>query len=395
MHHQEIFQVIVNNYAYEYLVIDKKFQVIEHSEKVVDYLNNVNFSEVESIFDCMPELIGMEAELEAIFAGELSDFVLENIFKEPDAYIHLHFHPGKKGMGSEKGYETLLLLVEDVTDKVAIERKIHQDHNDKALLLDDIALKNKQLNRFNEQMQELVAIEIEKNVEKQKLLELQSRHAQMGEMIGMITHQWKQPLNTLSMMINGFQLKYELDRLDGDTIETFMQKLQDQIFHMNQTVSDFQHFFNPTKGKVVFNLKSTIDSVLNLISYEYEMQEITLVIEGDTSVDAYGFPNEYTQVVLSILKNAKDAFLENLHDEMKVVISIEEEQTGRSLLTIRDNAGGIPESKIDTVFERYMTTKEEGSGLGLNIAKHIIEHNMNGKLSVCNVAQGAKFSLFV
>lgn len=395
MHHQEIFQVIVDNYAYEYLVINRDFSIIESSSHVRDLLDVPQEEKLEDIFSCMPELIGLEDELENLFFGLSDSFRLQNIFKSPHSYIHLHIHPGKVDEENPKMYRTLLLILEDVTERVNIEQKIYQEHNEKVLLYEEIALKNEQLKCFNEKMQLLVDQEIQKNLEKQKLLEVQSRHAQMGEMIGMITHQWKQPLNTLSMIINGLQLKHELDMLDSEAIEGFIEKLQGQIHHMNQTVQDFQHFFNPSKGVVPFNLKETIDSILSLVSYEYSMHNISIKVTGESNLEAYGFPNEYAQVVLSLLKNAKDAFIEHPCEEMRIDIHIKRGEEKESIVTISDNAGGIPEEKLETIFNRYMTTKEEGSGLGLNIAKHIIEHNMKGKLLVKNTQEGASFSLIV
>ncbi len=315
------------------------------------------------------------------------------IFKIPAFYIDIHIHQGRKYDPSTQ--ETLIIFLEDVTEKVEIQKKIYQERNEKVLLLNEITEKNKKLKQFNDQMQELVQIEIKKNLEKQKMVEIQSRHAQMGEMIGMITHQWKQPLSVISMIASGLKLKHQLGKLDDTTINTYSQKLQTQIIHMNQTINDFQHFFNPEKEKIQFSLQKTLSSVLGLIQYEYEMNHITLELISDKDILAYGFPNEFNQVIISILSNAKDAFLADPHNDMKVIITIKYYDEKYSIVTIKDNAGGIPNNIIDTIFDLYMTTKNTGSGLGLNIAKNIIEENMDGKLTVRNIDNGAEFSILL
>jgi len=282
-----------------------------------------------------------------------------------------------------------------VTKKVLIDTKITHERNEKVLLLNEIREKNMQLTQFNEQMQELVQMEIKKNLEKQKMLELQSRYAQMGEMIGMITHQWKQPLNSINMIASGIKLKHQLGKLNDTGIMTFIQKLHDQTAYMNQTVDDFQHFFNPVKEKIQFNVQKTLFAVLELVRYEYEMKDIVLELRGEKDIFVYGFPNEYNQVILSILSNAKDAFLEAPHDNMKIEITIKHHTEKYSMVTIKDNAGGIPDDIINSIFDIYMTTKSTGSGLGLNIAKNIIEENMDGKLYVQNIDNGTEFSILL
>jgi len=384
MHTQEIFNIIYNNYMYEYIVLNRDFKIID--------------IEKTDIFELMPEFIGMENEFQEILYGKKASFLLPNVFKKPELYINIHIHQGENNISSSDEttkYETLIILLENVTKKVLINTKITHERNEKVLLLNEIREKNMQLTQFNEQMQELVQMEIKKNLEKQKMLELQSRYAQMGEMIGMITHQWKQPLNSINMIASGIKLKHQLGKLNDTDIMTFIQKLHDQTAYMNQTVDDFQRFFNPVKEKIQFNVQKTLFAVLELVRYEYEMKDIVLELRGEKDIFVYGFPNEYNQVILSILSNAKDAFLEAPHDNMKIEITINHHTEKYSMVTIKDNAGGIPDDIINSIFDIYMTTKSTGSGLGLNIAKNIIEENMDGKLYVQNIDNGTEFSILL
>lgn len=399
MHIQEVYNVIYKNHMYEYIVLNKHFKIVEYSDKVFDFLKvdyfNINQTD---IFELMPELIGMEKSLHEILNAKNNSYLIPCIAKESEFYIDIHIHPGRENPSSlynSAKYETLIILLENVTNDMMIQQRINHERNEKVLLLDEIAEKNIQLQQFNEQMQKLVQIEIKKNLEKQKMLEVQSRYAQMGEMIGMITHQWKQPLNAINMIASVIKLKYQLGKLDDTIITTSIQKIQNQTEYMNQTVNDFQHFFNPLKEKIHFNLKKTLTTVLELVRYEYEMNNITLELTGDKDVFAYGFPNEYNQVILSILSNAKDAFLAAPHDNMKIMITVSDHDEEYTIVRVKDNAGGIPDDIIDTIFDIYMTTKSTGSGLGLNIAKNIIEVNMDGKLRVYNIKDGSEFSIIV
>ena len=386
MYQKEILKIIYSHYKYEYLIVNKDFEIIDYSSSVFDFLNVAkNDLKTIDVFELLPELIGMEEEFLGLFHTSHSSFVIPNIFKSPSSYLNMH-------LSAILEDERVIILLEDVSANIEIQRAITQERNEKALLVNQIAQKNRQLEAFNEKMQELVKIEINKNLEKQKMFELQSRHAQMGEMIAMITHQWKQPLNVISLVAGMIKLKFPLGKLDTKSIEKATDKISKQIKYMNQTIYDFQDFFNPLKDKTQFNLKKTLFKVIELVRYEYEMKEIDLELIEKENIDIFGFPNEYNQVVLSLLINAKEAFLSNPHKNMKITITIDV-QNEKSMVTIRDNAGGIPFDIIERIFDIYMTTKPTGSGLGLNISKNIIEKNMHGKLSVTNVKDGAEFCI--
>jgi signal transduction histidine kinase len=241
-------------------------------------------------------------------------------------------------------------------------------------------------------MQELVKEEIKKNLEQQKMIELQARYSQMGEIIGMITHQWKQPLNAISMMANVLILKQQNNSLDNKILEEKLDDIIMQVKYMSQTVNDFQHFFNPIKDKMYFNVFDSIQSVLDLVKSEYFHKNITVYLDGDKSVNAVGLPNEVNQVVLSLLKNSKDEFIKNPHSNMWIKINITSKDD-KAIIEVVDNAGGIPEDIIDKIFDIYVTTKQDGSGIGLNISKSMIEDHMDGQMYVTNVENGAKFTI--
>ncbi len=394
MHIQEILNAINANHLYEYMVIDENLQIIEYSDMVFHLCETsiINYADM-SLTQVVPELYGMEAEIEKIFQKEREVLTLPYIVKNTDQYVHIHIHPGRTSKEKKDHCETLIILFENITQQANIQQKLIQERNEKSLLLKEISEKNMQLKRFNEEMQVMVDSEIKKSRENQKIMEIQSRHAQIGEMIGMVTHQWKQPLNVINLIMNVLKIKLKKDPIEIDMFYETLDKVIMQVKHLNQTVVDFQNFFNPMKERVQFNLFEHIESVLRLLESEYQYKYIGIMIEGDRNIFAYGYPNEFKQILLSLLKNAKDAFEENPHENMQITIAISID-SGHACVQIKDNAGGIPVNMLDTLFDLYVTSKKEGSGLGLNIAKSMVE-NMQGSLTAQNLEDGAEFSLFL
>jgi len=269
-----------------------------------------------------------------------------------------------------------------------------QANNENLLLLKEIEEKNRQLEAYNHEMEKLVTAEVAKNLDKQHMLELQTRHAQMGEMIAMITHQWKQPLSVIQTLGTLLKIKYTSGKLTEKLFTEKIDNLLKQASHLNQTVHDFQKFFTPSKRKIYFDMNETIRSILALIKMEYALKNITIHLSEDSSVTVYGYENEYKQVILSLLQNAKDALVLTRQDEREIHIQITKKDN-HSLVSIEDNAGGIAEEIMEHIFTQYVSTKEEGSGLGLHIAKSVIENNMQGKLWVENTKVGARFYILL
>jgi signal transduction histidine kinase len=388
MHIQEIFNAIYSNHCYEYFVINRNYEVVEYSDKVFTYCDT---KDGEHIFTFIPELYGLSDELHAILNGKKDVYTIPLVNKN-NKYINIYIYPGREDVSALQKYETLIILFEDITAIATTKQKLMQEKNENTLLLQEISTKNKQLEVYNHQMQELVKAEIKKNMEQQKMLEIQSRYSQMGEIIGMITHQWKQPLNAITMLANVLMLKQRNDALDKKILEEKLDDILMQVKYMSQTVNDFQHFFNPIKEKLFFNVFDSIQSVLDLVKSEYFHKNITVSLSGDKTIDAVGLPNEVNQVILALLKNSKDEFIKNPHSDMKIMINILSVDN-KAIIEVIDNAGGIPENIIDKIFDIYTTTKQDGSGIGLNISKCMIEDHMDGKISVENIDNGAKFTI--
>ena len=224
----------------------------------------------------------------------------------------------------------------------------------------------------------------------------QSRQAAMGEMIGTIAHQWRQPLNALGLTIQSLGLTYERGMFTREYLDGTIAKAMDIIFHMSQTIDDFRNFFKPDKEKSQFKVNEVVKNTVSLIEANFREYRIAIEVSADDEMEARGFPREYAQAILNVLMNARDALLERGSANPRVTVRARMEG-GRSVVTIADNAGGIEADNIDNIFDLYFTTKENGlgTGIGLFISKNIIEKNMGGNLSVRNIGEGAEFRIVV
>jgi PAS domain S-box-containing protein len=245
----------------------------------------------------------------------------------------------------------------------------------------------------SELLQEKVKEEEEKNRITQELMQQQSRLAQMGEMISMIAHQWRQPLTAITATTTTLQIKAKNNTLNQDKTIELAQKINNFSQHLSTTINDFRNFFKSTKNKQNTDFKTILNSVLNIIESTLKSNNITLTIEEKGALKSlYIYDNELKQVILNLIKNAEDALLEQEVDNPKIIIEIE----GR-ILTVKDNAGGIPEEILPNIFDPYFSTKleKDGTGLGLYMSKIIIEEHCEGRLTVENSTEGAVFKIIL
>jgi signal transduction histidine kinase len=231
---------------------------------------------------------------------------------------------------------------------------------------------------------------------KDRMLIMQDRLAVMGEMINYIAHQWRQPLNTLGLIIQQLPLFYKSGEISEEMLEDYVGNSMELIQHMSQTIEDFRNFFKPDKEKVAFSVNQVIARTLALIEESFKDQKIGIALQTEGDPMANGYPNEYAQVLLNILMNARDELVGHNVDDALISIHAFGEGGG-SVVTITDNAGGIADEIIDSLFDPYFTTKEpdKGTGIGLFMSKTIIEKNMGGRLTVRNTGSGAEFRIEV
>ncbi|MCH9814731.1 MAG: PAS domain-containing protein [Epsilonproteobacteria bacterium] len=232
--------------------------------------------------------------------------------------------------------------------------------------------------------------------QKDQILQLQSRHAVMGEMIGMIAHQWRQPLAAVSGTVATLNLDIMMDHYDNKLFKDHLERINQHIQFLSTTIDDFRNFFKENKQLAPTSLETIIDDSLKIIGPTVEENSIEIIKEYKSDYTFYSYPNELKQVVLNLIKNAQDALLENRVKSPRISLSTSRIHNDLTL-EVWDNAGGISEVLIDSIFEPYFTTKEkkDGTGLGLYMSKMIIEEHCDGEISVKNCEEGAKFTILL
>jgi len=226
-------------------------------------------------------------------------------------------------------------------------------------------------------------------IKKDDVLKHQAKMASMGEMIGVISHQMKQPLNVLSLYCDDVKESHKYGEIDDAFIEDFAKNTKNQIKYLSETIDGFRNFFSPDKNKRSFLLKDSVNQGLRLVDKQLTLNNITIKVNIEEET-VYGVLTELVQVVLNLINNSKDAFIERdiKNREINISAGSNEEHT---LLVIEDNAGGIKEKNIDEIFNPYYTTKEEGTGTGLYMVNLVVKTSFNGELKLENSTQGLKF----
>ena len=245
-------------------------------------------------------------------------------------------------------------------------------------------------------LEESIATEVKKNQEQQLLMLQQSRLAQMGEMISMIAHQWRQPLNNLSLINQLLISKYTKGKLNDEAMEYFKANSKKQIDLMSTTIDDFRNFFKKENKAQEFFLNDVISEVLNMTAAIYTSKGIKIEFDSQDNYQLYGYANGLAQVILNIINNAKDALIESVQENKKIQISIMK-KADDIVLHIKDNAGGIAPDIIDKIFDPYFSTKKDknGTGLGLYMSKMIIQEQLQAKIEAYNDTEGANFVIYL
>ena len=277
-----------------------------------------------------------------------------------------------------------------------LEKKVELRTKELKLSNKKLKLKTLELENLNNTLDVRIKEEINTRKKQEQLLIQQSKLAEMGEMISMIAHQWRQPLSALSTVFQNVHLRYSLGKLNQKYLDKQLLLSNALTGKMSKTIDDFRNFFQPNKEKIEFSVQSAIQQTIFLIDDSFKSSSIKITNKTCKDVLLHGFESELSQVLLNILTNSKDAFIETEVDN--ACISIKTEKKDDSIqIFITDNAGGIEKDILERIFEPYFTTKESynGTGLGLYMSKMIIEQNMHGKLNVKNVEKGVEFTLYI
>lgn len=242
--------------------------------------------------------------------------------------------------------------------------------------------------------------DITERMQQKQFLIQQGKLAEMGDMVAAIAHQWNEPLVELSAQVQEIETSYLLDELEKLDINTFVNDSMVQIQYMSKTLSDFRNFLKPSTKKVLFPIKQSFDEIFDIIGKQifYSNIDVEIVYKNNNDTqNIYGYENEFKQVLLNIINNAKNKIVEiedNEKKRFKITITIESDKHN-NIISIIDNGGNIDDNIITNIFDPYFTTKKDGTGFGLYMAKVIIEDKMDGTIKVTNNNDTVVFTLSI
>ncbi len=312
-------------------------------------------------------------------------------------------------MNNSYEYATQLIISVDESSPIEFGVKLFSEHNIRRIVLIDenkyfagVVLQERLFDHMGEDIykvgfQQEIDKQIAKRLENEYLLMQQSKLATMGEMIGHIAHQWRQPLAQLGGVFMNLDAAYEFNELDRAYFKDKLKDGNELIKYMSNTIEDFRNFFVPNCIQEKFELAKYIQSAVNIIQAAFTYHHIKLeIISPKEPLFISGYPSEFSQVILNLLDNAKDILIEREITDPKVIIETTLKDNS-ICISIKDNAGGIDEEVLDKIFDIYFSTKIDkgGSGLGLYMSKLIIENKGMGKISASNTKLGANFSISI
>lgn len=283
-------------------------------------------------------------------------------------------------------------LATDGTDEIARLALGFRD------MTESLKARDLKIEEYTRTLEQRVDEELTKNREKDAVVMQQSRLAALGEMIGNIAHQWRQPLNAMTLILGNIKDAQQHGELDDSYLDEQINQGLAIAGGMSATIEDFRNFFRPERQKRLFLPSEAVNNALKLIEAAFKNDDILVDFVVDEDVEVLGFLNEYAQVVLNMLVNARDAIrAKRERDTEKAKTGHLKITLGRSgnsaRLVVSDNGGGIPRDLLHKIFDPYFTTRDRGTGIGLYLSKTIIERNMHGRIDVRNTDEGAEFMI--
>lgn len=286
--------------------------------------------------------------------------------------------------------------VYDADGQIRASVHVARDITEKKHQEELLAAQQKQLEEINNSLEIRINEAVTELRNKDDILIQQSRLAAMGEMISSIAHQWRQPLNNIGLIVQNLQLSFRANDLNEQELNRDVTDTMKILQQISETIDDFRNFFSYEEEASTFNINELFSRSLSFIEPSMKRKGIRIELDEEPDVTALGYPNEYMQSFLNIMLNARDALLDRQAENPVINIRIFRENE-RSIVTIRDNGGGISEDILPKIFDPYFTTKHQsmGVGIGLYMAKMIIEKKMHGALTARNVDGGAEFRIEV
>lgn len=372
------------------LIFIVSFTIIlrQHNKELNEWLNST--IEGIAIFE-NGKLIRANTQLLTILGYENFDEIYEKTHYDFIVPWE-HYIIRNKLMSNQEPYEMTLIRKDGTKFDALVKGHQMEGKNIRISTIIDISeLKNTQrkLKKLNVNLEHKIYEEIEKNKNQQSIMFQQSKLAEMGLILNMIAHQWRQPLNHVSLIVNTIILKQKKQRLLPEELDSLKNDFQKQITYLSNTIDDFQNFFKPKKDKELFKIKDMVTTTYSLLQPLFDKNQIKFNIDIDSEITYFGYKNELSQVLLSILNNSKDALIENTTSNRFINISLSQSKNNL-LINIEDNAKGVNEAILGNIFDPYFSTKntKNGTGLGLYMSKIIINEHFKGNISADNKNDG-------
>ena len=381
------------------IIVNDNVNMIEANKQFNEFFNKYNsFEEFKIKHECVCDFFENNIPNDEYIVKKDYNGLnwLEHIMLNPEKHFkvimkknglkhHFLIQAKKTIIDDETGESVIIITLNDITIEINSQIKLASMNKNLALIVKN---KTKELQELNENLEQKVIIESAKAREKDKQMIQQSRFAALGEMIGNIAHQWRQPLSAINTTASGMQLQMELGLSSNEDIKKSYSNIMGYVDFLTQTIEDFRGFFKDDKEKIDFNITEIINKTLSIANVTYKDNYIELMVDfaNKETLISHGMPSELSQVLLNILNNAKDAIITKEIEQRYVHIRYEQKNQFNTIY-IQDNAGGIPEDILPKIFDPYFTTKHQsqGTGIGLYMSKDIIEKHMDGKLSVKNI----------
>jgi signal transduction histidine kinase len=209
----------------------------------------------------------------------------------------------------------------------------------------------------------------------------------MGEMIGNIAHQWRQPLSVISTGATGMLMQKQLAELSDETFEKTCNMINENTQYLSKTIDDFRNFIKGDRVKEKFTIERSINHLLNLMDGSIKHHNLTVIVDVDSTIEIDSYENELTQCLMNIFNNAKDVLKENNKDKLRLIFIRVKRKENFAIIKVRDNGGGIPADILPKIFEPYFTTKHksQGTGLGLNMTYNLIVSGLKGTIDAKTV----------
>jgi signal transduction histidine kinase len=387
---QPYLNTLTESSTFDVYLIDKYGNFLIHKDPIKNWAKYLNTK--YNIIDEFQILKREVSSTKPIFNAKNRHFIQPLIYKNYDEYRLVYFENAAKIAKTKELVKKRVLFTIIYAILIAIPfayissspaKKIYQS----------LYTKSNDITELANNLEKRVEEEIEKNRAKDRILENQAKLAALGEMIGNIAHQWRHPITRVSLILQNMKTFKSLGKLSDEQFNKYVNNTLEQMDYMSQTIDDFKNFYIPDKKISIFNVKQSIKDTYKIIGASIKHEGIEIAIEVQDDFNVKGYKSQFSQVVLNIMHNAREALEEkNIKSPFIKIKLFTENSTNK--VTIEDNAGGIKEDALDKVFDAYFTTKEKsGTGIGLYMSRVIIVENFSGKLHVKNTLKGALFTI--